>query len=54
MRRPIERNVMARSPQMKAILDKSRRGLHAGNGLSEEAFWKAVDQRSKPKAKGPA
>ena len=50
----LERIVMARSPQMKAILEKSRRSLQAGQGLSEEAFWKAVDQRRKEKGKGPA
>ena len=50
----LERIIMARSPQMKAILEKSRRSLQAGHGLSEEAFWKAVDQRGKEKGKGPA
>jgi prevent-host-death family protein len=50
----LERILMARSPQMKAIVEKSRRSLQAGQGLSEEAFWKAVDRRGKEKGKGPA
>src|SRR3954447_19865907 len=35
----IERLLMAYSPQLRAILDQSRRQIAAGGGLSHEEFW---------------
>jgi hypothetical protein len=33
------------SPQMKALLEKSRQSIKEGKGLSHEEFWKAVKAR---------
>jgi prevent-host-death family protein len=41
----LERLVLARSPRFKALLDKSRRSIRAGKGLSRDEFWKAVRKR---------
>jgi prevent-host-death family protein len=35
----IERLVMAYSPQLRAILERSRQQFREGNWLSEEEFW---------------
>jgi prevent-host-death family protein len=37
--------VLARSPRFQASLNKSRRSIAAGKGLSKSDFWKAVRQR---------
>jgi prevent-host-death family protein len=42
----LERLLLGRSPRFQALLDRSRRSIEAGEGLSEEAFWKAVRQRA--------
>jgi prevent-host-death family protein len=41
--------VLARSPRFQALLNKSRRSIAAGKGLSSSAFWKAVRQRRSKK-----
>ncbi len=46
----LERLVLARSPRFQALLNKSRRSIRAGRGLSRNAFWKAVRARGKRKA----
>jgi prevent-host-death family protein len=43
----LERLMLARSPKFRALLEKSRRSVKAGKGLSREEFWKAVEQRSR-------
>jgi len=40
----LENLVLARSPRFQALLEKSRRSLQEGKGLSEEEFWAAVEQ----------
>jgi prevent-host-death family protein len=48
----LERLVLARSPQFQAILEKSRRSIKAGKGLSRDEFWKAVRKRHRtPRAR---
>ena len=42
----LERLVLARSPRFQALLNKSRNSIKRGKGLSRDAFWKAVQQRS--------
>ena len=42
----LENLVLARSPRFQALLAKSRESIQAGNGLTEEEFWTAVEQRS--------
>lgn len=50
----LERILLSRSPRFQTLLDKSRQSIKQGKGLTEEAFWQAVDQRSRKKKKGPA
>jgi prevent-host-death family protein len=42
----LERLLLSPSRRFRALLNKSRRSIKEGRGLSEEAFWKAVGQRS--------
>jgi hypothetical protein len=42
----LERLLLARSPRFQALLNKSRRSIRAGQGLSRDAFWAAVKQRA--------
>jgi len=51
----LERLLLGRSPRFQALLDRSRRSLKEGKGLSEEDFWEAVRKRAqerKAAAKG--
>lgn len=43
----LEMLLLARSPRFQSLLDKSRRSIKAGKGLSSTAFWKAVSDRHK-------
>src|SRR5205814_1851845 len=53
----IERLLMAYSPHLRAILERSRQQFRDGQWLSEEQFWSQFDQaqpskgRAKPKKK---
>jgi len=38
----VENLVLARSPRLKKLLDKSRKSIIAGRGLSSKVFWKVV------------
>ena len=52
----LERLLLGRSPRFRALLNRSRRSIQAGKGLSEEDFWKAVRNRAqkrKAAASGP-
>jgi prevent-host-death family protein len=42
----LERLVLARSPRFQALLDRSRKSIKEGKGLSERAFWAAVRKRT--------
>ena len=42
----LERLPLERSPCFQAMLNRSRRSIKAGEGLSEEDFWKAVRERA--------
>ena len=44
----LERLVLSRSPRFLAMIEKSRRTIAEGKGLSENAFWKAVDAEYRP------
>jgi len=54
----IERLLMAYSPRLRAILERSRQQFRDGQWLSEEQFWSQFDQaqpakeRAKRKKKG--
>jgi prevent-host-death family protein len=48
----IERLLMAYSPHLRAILERSRQQFRDGNWLSEEEFWSQFE-KSQP-SKGPA
>ena len=41
----LERLIMARSPRLQHLLDRSRRSLRAGKSLSRGQFWTAVAAR---------
>ena len=43
----LEGLLLARSPRFQALLEKSRRSIQSGKGLTHEDFWKAVTQRHK-------
>jgi prevent-host-death family protein len=49
----LERLLLGRSPRFQAMLDRSRRNIEEGRGLSEEAFWKAARERARER-KSPA
>ncbi len=38
----LDRLMLARSPRFQALLNKSRRSIAAGKGLSRDEFWQAV------------
>ena len=54
----LEGLLLARLPRFQALLEKSRRSIRAGKGLTHKNFWKAVAQRHKsqtvPKHKNKA
>jgi PHD/YefM family antitoxin component YafN of YafNO toxin-antitoxin module len=43
----LERLMLGRSPRFQALLNRSRKSIEEGKGLSEEAFWGAVRKRAK-------
>jgi prevent-host-death family protein len=45
----LEGLILARSPRFQALLEKSRKSIKAGKGLSHEEFWKAVAEREEQK-----
>jgi len=51
----LERLVLSRSRRFQALLERSRRSIQAGQGLTADEFWRAVKEdtgrRSKPKPK---
>ncbi|MCI0683388.1 MAG: type II toxin-antitoxin system Phd/YefM family antitoxin [Gemmataceae bacterium] len=49
----LERLLLSRSTRFQAMLNRSRKSLNAGKGLSESAFWKAVGERTKRRRSKP-
>jgi len=45
----LERLILAHSRRFQALLEKSRRSIKAGEGVSHNEFWKTVAQRHKAK-----
>ena len=48
----LENLILARSPRFQALLERSRKSLNSGKGLSTDQFWRAVNEKSgdyKPK-----
>lgn len=43
----LEGLLLARTPRFQALLEKSRRSIRAGKGLTHKDFWKGVAQRHK-------
>jgi prevent-host-death family protein len=43
----LERLMLGRSPRFQALLNRSRKSIKQGKGLSEEAFWEAVRNRAR-------
>jgi prevent-host-death family protein len=48
----LESLLLARSPRLRALLNRSRESIAAGRGLPEDEFWQAVTRRVKEKEKG--
>jgi prevent-host-death family protein len=42
----LERLILGRSPRFQALLNRSRRSIQQGKGLSEAEFWRAVRKRA--------
>jgi hypothetical protein len=42
----MERLMLGRSPQFRALLNRSRQSIKEGKGLSERDFWAVVRQRA--------
>jgi len=42
----LERLILGRSPRFQALLNRSRRNIKEGKGLSEADFWQAVRKRA--------
>jgi prevent-host-death family protein len=49
----LENLILSRSPRFQAILNKSRRSIDAGKGLTPDEFWDAV-AKSQGEKKKPA
>lgn len=43
----LERLILARSPRFQMLLNRSRKSIKDGKGLTEAAFWKTVKKRTK-------
>jgi len=41
----LENLILARSPRFQALLERSRKNLKDGKGLSSEQFWSTVNER---------
>jgi prevent-host-death family protein len=50
----IERLLMAYSPRLRAILERSRTQFREGQWLSEEEFWSQFQEDTSPKRSGRA
>ena len=42
----LETLLLTRSPRFQALIERSRKSLRTGKGLSSEQFWKTVNERS--------
>src|SRR5947208_12531459 len=50
----IERLLMAYSPRLRAVLDKSRREIQEGGGIGHDQFWAEVEAETAAKRRGKA
>jgi len=52
----LENLILSRSPRFQAILNKARRSIEAGKGLTPNKFWEAVaeSQGKEEKASSPS
>jgi prevent-host-death family protein len=48
----IERLLLAYSPRLRAILERSRQQVQSGAGIGHEDFWAEVDAREAPRRGG--
>ena len=42
----LESLILMRSPRFQALLERSRKSLKSGRGLSSEQFWRTVNERN--------
>lgn len=50
----LERLMLARSPRFQALLNRSRKSIQEGKGLSEKEFWEAVRKQTQQGKDEPA
>ena len=50
----LERLLLGRSPRFQALLNRSRKSIQEGKGLSEKDFWEAVRKRAREQKDAPA
>ena len=48
----LERLILAHSPQFQALLEKSRRSIREGRGLTADEFWKTAAEHRRKKSAG--
>jgi prevent-host-death family protein len=48
----LEQILLSRSPRFQALLNRSRKSIREGNGLSHKDFWKAVEKRRAHRSNG--
>ena len=49
----LERLMLGRSPQFRALLNRSRQSIQEGKGMSENTFWEVVGKRKKTSKTAP-
>ena len=50
----LERLLLGRSPRFQALLNRSRKSIQEGKGLSEKDFWETVRKRAREGTDAPA
>jgi len=50
----LERLILGRSPRFQALLNRSRKSIKEGRGLSEKDFWGAVRKRARERQRAAA
>lgn len=47
----LERLILAHSPRLRAILEKARHQIRAGEGIANEDFWREMEEEAPAKAR---
>jgi prevent-host-death family protein len=49
----LESLILARSPRFQSLLNKSRKSIATGKGITRDDFWKTVKQRTRKRQSAP-